>query len=78
MYSFVIRVAIDINKAVELINTIPMLGLNNDFVETFFLDPDPNKKTYVIFFNVTFSLFKLLYFFLIYSLSILGLFNIFS
>ena len=38
-----IRIAIDVNKAVELVNTIPMLGLINDIVEVPIADPDPQN-----------------------------------
>ena len=43
MYSLVIKVAILVNKAVEEINTIPMLGLINDIVEVLIADPDPTN-----------------------------------
>ena len=33
MFSFVIKIAKDVNKAVYLVNTIPMLGFINDIVE---------------------------------------------
>ena len=57
-----IKKARDVNKAVELVNTILMLGFINDIadVETALLLP---TKVSVIN-NITFFLFKLLYFFL--------------
>ena len=42
MYSFVIKIAIDVNKAVELVNTLPIVGFINDIVEVVIVDPDPN------------------------------------
>ena len=62
MYSFEIKIAIDGNKAEELVNTIPMLGFINDFVEEVIAEPAPNKISVII--NKTLFLFKLLYFFL--------------
>ena len=56
MFSFVIRIAIDVNKAVEPVNTIPILWLNNDVVEVPIADPDPNKFSVII--NNTFFLFE--------------------
>ena len=50
-----IRIAIDVNKAVELVITIPMLGLINDIVEVPKADPDPHKISVII--NNTFFLF---------------------
>ena len=38
-----IRIAIDVNKAVELVNTVPMLGLINDIVEGLIANPDQKK-----------------------------------
>ena len=61
MCSFVIKIARDVNKAVELVNTIPMLGFNIDIVEVVIADPDSNKISVII--NNTFLLFKQLYFF---------------
>ena len=58
MYSFVIRIAIDVKKAVELVNTKQMLGLINDIVEVPIVDPDPNKISVIS--KKTFFLFKLL------------------
>ena len=49
-----IRIAIDVNKAVELDNTMPMLGLINDIVEVLIADPDPIKISVIN--NITFFL----------------------
>ena len=76
MYSLVIKIARLDKKAVEGVNTIPMMGLINEIVEVLTNDPDPIKISVII--DNTFFLFRLLYFFLYYSLSILRLFNIFS
>ena len=40
MYSSVNKIAIVVRRAVELVNTIPMLGVVNDIVEVFIADPD--------------------------------------
>ena len=61
MYSFVIEIASDANKAVEKVNTIPILGFNSDKVGVEIAGPDPTKIS-VIFDNI-FSSFKILYFF---------------
>ena len=71
-----IKTARDVCKAVELNNTIPMLGLINDIVEVLIAEPHPTKNS-VIIINTSF-LFKLLYIFLLSSLSVLKLLNIFS
>ena len=63
-------------KAVEEVNTIPMLGFINDIVDVEKADSDPIKIS--VIYNNTFFLFKLSNFFLKYSLSILGDLNIFS
>ena len=76
MYSFVINLAIDVNRAVLLEIIIPARGLIKLIAELPIADPDPIKIS-VININ-TFFLFKLFYFFLKYSLSILSEFNIFS
>ena len=60
MYSFVIKIAIDFNKAVLLVNTKPMLGFSIDDVEVVIAERDPNN-TSVIIINI-FFLFKLLSF----------------
>ena len=70
MYSFLIKIAIDVKRAVELINTIPMFGLIKDLVEVLIADLDPNTISVIV--NRTFFLYKLLYIFLWNSLSILG------
>ena len=62
MYSFVIKITIDVKRAVELADTIPMLGINSDIVEVVFADSDLDKISNTI--NITFFLFKDLYFFL--------------
>ena len=53
----------DVNKVVEIVNTIPMLRLINDFVEVPIADPDPDKFS-VIISDITFFLFQDLYFLL--------------
>ena len=53
--SFVNKMARGVSKAVELINTIPMLGFINDIVEVVIAEPDPNKISAV--FNKSFFLF---------------------
>ena len=40
MYSLVIRISIDVNRAVQEVNTIPKLGLKSDIVEVAIVDPD--------------------------------------
>ena len=57
MYSFVIKLAKDVRRAVELVNTIPMLVLINDIVEVVLVDPDPNKVSVTI--NNTFFFFRI-------------------
>ena len=76
MYSFVIKIAILVNRAVKEVNTIPMLGLTNDMVDVEIEDPDATKVSVII--NNAFFLFKFLYLFLYYSLSVLNDFYIFS
>ena len=56
MYCFVIKIAILVNKAEELVNTIPMLGVNNDIVDVERADPDPINLSVIN--NITFFLFK--------------------
>ena len=49
-----IKIAREVNKAVEEINTIPMLGFINDIVDVEIADPDPIKISVIInniFFN---------------------------
>ena len=43
-----IRIARDVNKAVELINTRAMLELINDIVDVELADPDPTKISVII------------------------------
>ena len=57
-----IKIARDVNKTVEEVNTIPRLGLNFDIADVEIADPDPTK-TSVININ-TFFLYKHVYFFL--------------
>ena len=57
-----IKRAILVNKADELVKTIPMLGFINDIVGVPKADPDPIKN--LVRFNNAFLLFKLLYFLL--------------
>ena len=52
----------DVNKAVEEVNTIPMLGFINDIVEVPIADPEPTIISVII--NKIFFLFNDLYFFL--------------
>ena len=65
MYSFVVNIAIDVKKAVELVNTIPMLGFINHIVEVALADPDPNKISVIInsafFKNFYISSYNILY-----------------
>ena len=71
-----IKIARDVNKAVEEVKTIPTLGFIIDKVGVEIADPDPVKISVVIY--KTLFLSKLLYFFLYFSVSALRLFNIFS
>ena len=57
-----IKIARDVNKAVEEVNTIPMLGFNKDIVEVPIADPEPTNISVII--NKIFFLFNDLYFFL--------------
>ena len=75
MYSFVIKIAIDVKRAMELDIIRPTLGLTIDSVLDVIVEADPNKMSVII--KSSFFLFKL-YFFLKNSLSILSLFEIFS
>ena len=75
MCSLVIKIARDVNKDVELVITIPMLGFINDIVEVPIANPDPIRISVIN--KKSFFLLKLLYFFLKFSLSILSEFNIF-
>ena len=62
MYSFVIKIAKEVNRAVLLEMIIPTLGLTIDRVEVVIVETDPNKIS-EIFINTIFLL-KPLYFFL--------------
>ena len=53
-----IKIARDVNKAVEEVINIPMLGFINHIVEVEIADPDPIRISVII--NNTFFLFKLL------------------
>ena len=57
--SFVIKIAIDVNRIVLVDIRTPMLGLVNDKVEVVIVKADPNEIAVII--NKTFFLFKLLY-----------------
>ena len=50
MYSIVIKIAIEVNKAVKGFNDIPMLGSVNELVEVPIADPDPNKSSVTVTF----------------------------
>ena len=52
MYSFVIKIAIVVIRAVLLVNTIPTIGLSIDNTDVVFADPNPNNISVKI--NVTF------------------------
>ena len=52
--------AILVSEAVEEVNSIPMLGFDNDIVEVVIADPEPTKNSVTI--NKTFFSFKDLYF----------------
>ena len=54
-----IRIAILVNEAEELVITIPMLGFIIDIVVVLTADPDPIEISVII--NNIFFLFKLLY-----------------
>ena len=62
IYSFVIKIARDVSKAEEEVNTTPMLGFNYDIVEVPIADPDPIKIS--VKFSRNFFLFNDLFFFL--------------
>ena len=57
-----IKIVILVNKTVEEVNTIPILGFSNDIVEVPIADPDATNTS--VIFNDTFFLFKDFYFFL--------------
>ena len=71
-----INIARDVNKAVEEVSTIPMLGFIKDIVEVPIADPDPTNFSVII--NNFFFLFKDLYVCFYFSLSLLSDFNKFS
>ena len=56
-----INIAVDVNRAVEVFKTIPMLGFLSDIVEVVIALPDPNKISVII--NKTLFLYKLFSFF---------------
>ena len=62
MYSLVIKIAILVNRAVLDEITIPAPGLISPIVELLIALPPPTSISDII--NITFFLFKLLYFFL--------------
>ena len=76
MYSVVINIAIDVNKAVLDGIILPAPELINPIVELSIADPDPIKISVTI--NNIFFLFIFLYFFLYYSLSVSTDFKVFS
>ena len=59
-----IKVAIDVRRAIELVKTIPTLGFNNDIVEVPIANPDLTNisviinitvfylRTYISFYNI--------------------------
>ena len=62
MCSFVIKIAIEVNKAEQLAMGIPIDGLISEKVLDVIADPDPMRISVII--NKTFFLFKDFYFFL--------------
>ena len=48
MFSRVIKIAIGVNKTVEKVNTIPLLGFINDIPEVVIANPDPQKSSVII------------------------------
>ena len=61
MYSFVIKIAIDVIRAVLLVTTIPKLVFSIDNLDEVIAEPDPFKIPVRI--QRIFFLVKLLYFF---------------
>ena len=57
-----IKIARDVDEAVEEVNTIPMLGFINDIVNVEIADHDPIKISLII--ERIFFLFKFVYFIL--------------
>ena len=76
MYSLVIKIAILVTKVLLLVIFIPAPRLIKPIVEVPTPEALPTRISVMI--NKIFFLFKLLYFFLYYSLSILRDFNLFS
>ena len=62
MSSLMTKIAIDVNRAVNLVNTIQMLGFFKDIFEVDRADPDSSNISVIN--NNTFFLYKLFYFFL--------------
>ena len=62
MYSLVIKIAIEVNRAVELDMIMPAIGLKNASVLEVIVEADPNKTSIVNI--ITFFLLKLFYFLL--------------
>ena len=62
IYSFVIKIAIEVNKAEQVVMGIPIDGLISEKVLDVIANPLPIKISVII--NKTFFLFKFLYFFL--------------
>ena len=54
-----IKIAKDVNKAVDEVNTISILGFINDIIDVEIADPDPIKISVIN--NNIFFLFKFLY-----------------
>ena len=61
MYSFGIKIAKEVNRAGEEVNTIPKLGLISDIAEVLIFVPEPIKISVII--NKNFFLFFGCYFF---------------
>ena len=76
MYSFLFKIAIEVNKAEQLAIGIPIIGLIIEKVLDVIADADPIRIPVIS--RSFFFLLKLLHFFLYYSLSILSDFNIIS
>ena len=55
MYSLVIKIAIIVERTVEEVITLPLLGLINNIVEVVIADPDPDKTSVII--RITFLLY---------------------
>ena len=48
MYSFVIKIAMDVRRAAELAKTMPILGLIIDNVEVVIAEPDPKNNSVIM------------------------------